>query len=204
MVKTKKLRVTRKVKKQSHKILSIPELRKAFSHIDNLSQKLQSLPKDEQISTFKKEWESIFGREISTKAVESYLAVKHGLLKGRKGKTRKQKGGSYGAPLDYQTRPGIDGVHGQFPAYIDRGLIPYPEPGIQQECGTKDFTPHPLPSIGSNQAGGATFSEFTSALTFKPFESTVPSSFYQDMRSAYLGKELPPSPAVEDHTWKYK
>lgn len=201
---------TRKVKKAKStvKVLSIPELRSAFEHIESVAEKIKSHSKAEQIEAFKKEWKSTFGRDIDTKAVEAYLAVKHGAKKIR-GKSRKQRGGSsfqvsHGAPLDYQTRPGIDGVHGQFPAYLDKGLVPYPEPGITQECGIRDTTAHPLPSVSSNQAGGATFAEFTSALTYKPFESSVPSTVYQDLRSAYLGNQLPPSPAAEDHVWKYK
>jgi hypothetical protein len=205
---------TRKAKKQQvkSKVLSIPELRSAFEHIEHVAEKLKGHSKAQQVEAFQREWAATFGRDIDTKAVEAYLAVKHGAKK-LKGKSRKQRGGgsfqvSQGAPLDYQTRPGIDGVHGQFPAYLDKGLIPYPEPGITQECGTKDFTATPLPSASSNQVGGASgqasFGEFTSALTFKPFESTVPSTFYQDIRSAYLGNPLPPSPAPEDHIWKYK
>jgi len=190
--------------------MTIPELKRAFEKVEAKVQSIRSLPMSEQVKEFQSTWKDIFGRELDKSAAEAYLKVKKVSKMTRKAK-KTMKGGAAplaGAPIDYQTRPGIDGVHGQFPAYLDKGLIPYPEPGITQECGTKDFTATPLPSASSNQVGGASgqasFGEFTSALTFKPFESTVPSTFYQDIRSAYLGNPLPPSPAPEDHIWKYK
>jgi hypothetical protein len=190
-------RPTRKNRK-TKKVLSIPELRKAFEHIESVAYGVKKLPKEEQIATFKKEWLKTFGREVETKAVVSYLAVKLGKTR----RNRKQKGGM--APLDYQTRPGIDGVYGNFQAYLDRGLIPYPEQGIRQECGVKDFTPHLPAGMGSNQAGGATLHDFTSALTFKPFDSSIPPTFYQNARASLLGMPAPVTGAVEDRAWQYK
>ena len=128
-------------------------------------------------------------------------------------KSKKQRGGAIplaGAPLDYQLRPGIDGPHGVYPAYVEKGLSFYDtvnQIGMKAECGVKDITPAIPKDMGSNQAGGAanvSLKDFASAMTFKPFDSTVPSSVFQDIRTAYLGKDLPPSPAVEDAVWKYK
>lgn len=209
------VRKTRKMKKgKQEKPLTIPELRGAFHTIDKKVEELRGVDKQTQIKEFKKTWKSVFGRDVSQKAVEAYLHVKLSEKRMKKGTTRKtkQKGGAMplaGAPLDYQLRPGIDGPYGTYPAYVEKGLTFYDsinQIGMKAECGTKDFTPVIPKDMGSNQAGGAnpTFQDFASAMTFKPFDSTVPSSVFQDMRSAYLGKELPPSPAVEDHVWKYK
>ena len=211
-------RKTRKMKKstkqEQQKPLTIPELRKAFDAIDAKVEQLRGADKSTQMSEFKKTWKSVFGRDVSTKAVEAYLHVKLHEKKGKKEtrKMKKQRGGAMplaGAPLDYQLRPGIDGPYGVYPAYVEKGLSFYDsinQIGMKAECGVKDFTPNVPKDMGSNQAGGAnvTLKDFASAMTFKPFDSTVPSSVFQDIRTAYLGKDLPPSPAVEDAVWKYK
>lgn len=209
--KTRKLK--KSIKQEQQKPLTIPELRKAFDAIDAKVEQLRGADKSTQISEFKKTWKSVFGRDVSTKAVEAYLHVKLSVGKGKKAtrKMKKQRGGAVlaGAPLDYQLRPGIDGPHGVYPAYVEKGLTFYDsinQIGMKAECGVKDFTPNVPKDMGSNQVGGAnvTFKDFASAMTFKPFDSTVPSSVFQDIRTAYLGKDLPPSPAVEDAIWKYK
>jgi hypothetical protein len=211
-------RKTQKTQKRNSKgktLMTIPQLRSAFEHLDEKAMELKGKDSKTQIHEFQAAWKSIFSREVSAKAVEAYLAVKHAESRSKTNRrnTRrksKQTGGSplAGAPLDYQTRPGIDGVHGAFPAYVDKGLTFYND--INQharmaDCGVKDVSPHLPAGMGSNQAGGAvSFSDFASAVSFKPFESTTPPTVYQDIRSAYLGLPLPPSPAVEAHTWQYK
>jgi len=181
---------------------------------------LKGKDKETQIHEFQAAWKAVFSRDVSPKAVEAYLAVKHaehshGKKRSTRRKTRKQSGGALsGAPIDFQTRPGIDGVHGSFPAYVDKGLSFYDSINQQArvaDCGVKDFSPKVPSGMGSNQAGGrrkqaggSLFRDFASATSFKPFESTAPSTVYQDVRSAYLGLPLPASPAVEDHTWKFK
>jgi len=206
----------RKTQKRTNKktLMTIPQLRSAFEHLDHTALQLKGKDKETQIREFQAAWKSIFSRDVSPKAVEAYLAVKQGegsKKRSTRRKGRAQKGGSLltGAPLDFQTRPGIDGVSGSFPAYVGSGLSFYDNINQQAraaDCGVKDFSPKIPAGLGSNQAGGANtmFSDFASAVTFKPFESTVPSSVYQDVRSAYLGQPLPPSPAVEAHTWKFK
>lgn len=189
--------------------MSIPQLRGAFEHLDKLAAQLKGKAKGEQVSEFQKEWRAIFSKPVSTKAVEAYLAVKQGHVSKRSTRKQKQKGGALltGAPIDFQTRPGIDGASGTYLTYVDSGLSFYDkinQPAIQQGCGTQNITPQIPHGMGSNQVGGGPITDFASALTFKPFESTSPPSVLQDIRSAYLGMPLPASPAVEDHTWKYK
>ncbi len=200
--------------------MTIPQLRSAFEQLDDKAMQLKGKDKETQIEEFQAAWKAVFSRDVSPKAVEAYLAVKHRERSKKRSTRRKgrQAGGSMpmpiplaGAPLDYQTRPGIDGVSGSFPAYVGSGLSFYDninQHARMADCGTKDFSPKMPADMGSNQAGGAgvntAVADFASALTFKPFESTIPSSVYQDVRSAYLGLPLPASPAVEDHTWKYK
>ncbi len=192
---------------------SIPELRAAFESVEAKAESLRSADKTTQIKEFQKAWKSAFGRDIDAKAVDAYLhvkfSVKHQRMTRKKGK--KQHGGALplqGAPLEYQTRPGIDGVNATYPAYVQQGLGFYDsinQIGMKADCGVKDFTPQIPKGMGSNQVGGAaSLSDAASALSTRPFPSTIPSSFYQDMRTAYLGLPLPASPAVEDSVWKYK
>ena len=205
----KKSTKTRKISKSQKqpKTMTIPQLRGAFERLDKLAEQLKGKAKGEQVSEFQKEWRAIFSKPVSTKAVEAYLAVKQG--QGKR-PTRKQRGGAApltGAPIDFQTRPGIDGASGTYLTYVDSGLSFYDkinQPAIQQGCGTQNITPQIPHGMGSNQAGGAPITDFASALTFKPIMSTSPPSVLQDIRTAYLGMPLPASPAVEDHTWKYK
>ncbi len=212
----------RKTQKRNTKnkktLMTIPQLRSAFEHLDHKAMQLMVKDKDTQIQEFQAAWKSVFSRDVSPKAVEAYLAVKHAERGGSKKRSTRRKsranqsGGAAplaGAPLDFQTRPGIDGVSGSFPAYVDKGLSFYDninQHARMADCGVKDFSPKIPAGLGSNQAGGAAtaIKDFASAVSFKPFESTVPSSFYQDTRSALLGAPLPPSPSVEDHTWKFK
>jgi hypothetical protein len=206
MVKTTKTRKISKSQKQP-KTMTIPQLRGAFERLDKLAAQLKGKAKGEQVSEFQKEWRAIFSKPVGTKAVEAYLAVKQG--RGKR-PTRKQRGGAAplaGAPIDFQTRPGLDGGSGTYLTYVDSGLSFYDkinQPAIQQGCGIQNITPQIPHGMGSNQAGGAPITDFASALTFKPIVSTSPPSVFQDIRSAYLGTPLPASPAVEDHTWKYK
>ena len=213
----------RKTQKKGQKktLMTIPQLRSAFEHLDQKALSLKGKDKDMQIQEFQAAWKAVFSRDVSPKAVEAYLAVKHaerGASKKRSTRRKSRRGANQsggaamplaGAPFnDFQTRPGIDGVSGSFPAYVDKGLSFYDtinQHARMADCGVKDFSPKVGGNMGSNQAGGGTvITDFASALTFKPFESTVPSSVYQDARSAYLGAPLPPSPSVEDHTWKFK
>lgn len=174
--------------------MTIPELKRAFDKVEAKVHSIRSLSMPEQIKQFQSTWKETFGREIEKSAAEAYLKVKMG--EKTKKMTRKlkksMKGGGApiaGAPLDYQTRPGIDGPSVSYPAYLSAGLAGYDkfnQFAYKADCGVKDITPSLPAGLGSNQAGGA-----------------VPSTFYQDVATAYSGASLPSSPAPEDHAWKY-
>lgn len=140
---------------------------------------------------------------------------------GKKSGTRKQKGGAQltGAPLDYSTRPGIDGIYGVFPAYITSGFDFYND--INKEaplagCGVENTTPKVPISIGSNlvqqkggkrgrsatrkgkrQGGGAfpTLSEFATSLGLRPIASSSPPSIPYSAQMDFKGVPPPPSSA---------
>ena len=154
--------------------MTLPKLRSSFEQVDKKAAELRGRDKDDQIKEFQATWKHIFNRDVSSKAVEAYLAVKHAEPSAKRMTRRRnrkaQAGGAAplaGAPLDYQTRPGIDGVHGNFPAYVSSGLSFYDS----------------INQIGRNQTGG----DFTSAALYKPFVSTIPPSILQTMKDAYTG-----------------
>lgn len=163
MVATRK---NKKTSKQSNNPMTIPQLRKAFDHIEGFTQNLVKQtknPKERRVA-FQKKWRSVFYRPVDDKTADVYLnfeAKKH-CQKTKKTK-KSQKGGSAlaGAPLDYSTRPGDYGVHGVFPAYVESGFDIYDkinQDSVSQQCG-KEFDKFPLPpsNMGSNlvsQEGG--------------------------------------------------
>ena len=211
----KKHSKTRKMKKG---LMTIPQLRKAFDHVEEFTNSLLKSVKDtnERRKAFQKEWMKVFHREVDDKSADAYLMFEEKKSKGKGKGTRKQKGGSQlsGAPLDYSTRPGIDGIYGVFPAYVSSGLSFYND--INKEaplagCGTENTTPKVPLSIGSNevqkggkrktrkqrQQGGAfpTISEFAQALTFRPITSTNPPTAFYNAQMDYKGVSPPPSSA---------
>jgi hypothetical protein len=193
------------------KAMTIPELKQAF---DALERETHTLLKEkntaQHVRKFQGIWKSIFHRPVSAKAAESYLQIKRSSSSSSSsGKTRKQKqhGGAAalaGAPLDYMTRPGVDGVHGSFPAYQAQGLSFYNtinKDGLFQDCGVKDITPVVPVSIGSNQVGG-TFSDLSHATMYKPIHSSVPATPLQDAQTYFQGRPLGASPAPESSALK--
>ena len=149
-----------------------------------------------------------FHHPVQPMAAEAYLTV---IEKGSKRGTRrrKQKGGM--APLDFQTRPGIDGVHGSFPQYLTGGLSFYNtinQEGMFQDCGKLDTTPSVPVSIGSNQAGGGVgfgtvLSDAFTLATTRPFESSSPPSVAQNIQTVWQGRNLSASPRANQNPLKY-
>ena len=151
---------TRKSKVLSGKIMNIPELKEAFGIIDKKTHELlkEDLDEKERIKKFQDLWKSVFFRGVSVEAAKTFLEVKRA-TKGKTGsrKIKGQRGGASplaGAPLDYTTRPGVDGVHGSFPAYVASGLDSYNkfnQIGMDADCGKVDITPVVPRGIGSNE-----------------------------------------------------
>lgn len=163
MVKSQKQsRKTRKLGKKSTKptkqILTIPQLRKAFDHMDKVVESLRKTAKhsfSDAVVAYREEWRKTFKRDLPPADAASYLKFRYGLKTGmtRRSKTR---GGAMaamaGAPLDYQLRAGVSGVYGNFPTYQTQGLDRYYSSAISSDCGK----PNGFPTDGSaaSQAGG--------------------------------------------------
>ena len=142
-----------KTKKQRSSMMTIPQLRKAFDHIEVYTAGLLSREKDakKRRRDFQDEWMKVFHRSVDDKSADAYLQFEAKKNK-KSNKTRKQKGGSQaatgqrggsalsGAPLDYSTRPGIYGVYGTFPEYISNGFATFGNAtnkmAIQEGCNS--------------------------------------------------------------------
>ncbi len=204
------------------KPLSIPELKHSFDELDaGVREILKSgAAAEQQTKKFQKLWQSIFHRPVPKEAAESYLAIKRSapVAPPKANTTRKMKGGAApiaGAPLDYMTRPGVDGTYGSFPAYQTSGLAFYDkinQEGMYQECGIKDFTAKVPANMGSNLAGGGArakshtggaLSDVARVAINRPFAPSVPPSVGQDVQDYFAGKQLGPSPDPSESKLKY-
>jgi hypothetical protein len=155
-------------KKHKTSSMTIPQLRKAFDHIESFSVGLLHREKDagKRRKAFQEEWMKVFHRPVDDKAADAYLQFESKKAK-KGGKTRKQKGGAAlaGAPLDYSTRPGIYGVYGTFPEYISAGFSTFGDAtnkmAIQEGCNSAaeaakfqpPYTGFGAPSLMSQKGG---------------------------------------------------
>ena len=187
-------------KKGQSKVMTIPKLRKAFEHIDFKTKHILSKHpvNEESIKEFQTSWKQVFGKEVDSKTAEAYLRLQSKPNKNTR-KTRKQKGGM--APLDYTTRPGIEGTHGTFLPYISSGFKFYNDINniaMDADCGKQDITPVVSADMGSNkvQNGGL----FNGRLV----PSTSPPSILQDMQDLYMGRSVGQSPDPTQTYYKGK
>lgn len=204
--------------------MTIPELKRSF---DTLEAQIPAILKmgteTQRIRKFQETWRSIFGRPVESSAAAAYLQVKsrqgsaeeRGGHQGtrKKGRRTGQAGGAAalaGAPLDFQLRPGVDGVHGSFPPYVASGFSFYNtinQPAMFKDCGVQDITPKVPASLGSNevaaQQGGSLLGDAAAAFLGRPFASTPVPSIGKDFQDMWLGREVGPSPAPEQNKLHY-
>lgn len=199
---TRKRGKTEKRNTEKAKVLTIPQLRKAFESVNSETKKLlEKHPiNDESIASFKKLWKKSFGKVIDNQTAESYLRLQSKTSKGKRGKThRKQKGGV--APVDYMLRPGLDGsqgtvqgVYGSFLPYVSSELGVHGNMtnniAMDSDCGIVNTSPTVAFDMGSNKVGGG----FGDLLQGRLIGSTVPSSILQDMQDVSLQRPLGASP----------
>lgn len=205
---------------------TIPELREAFERIETFAKDLAM--KGGAARELVAEWKAVFGRKIDLPSAESYMSfIKEGpprhnesvsvhvgknapSKKGKTRKIRKMHGGAgpiAGAPLDYQTRPGIDGPYGNFPPYVDGGF------GVGVPAISQNYIMNPRlePTLdvgeGGNrplQAGGARKKSATAKRRLRGGRKTLrggskfilsaaPTSALQDAVTAWRGQPLPVS-----------
>ncbi len=206
-------------------VLSIPELRKAFEHIQSFTAKHLDgkTVNDELVSSFIKEWQRVFHKTISKESARAYLehmqelGVSSDSGSGKRKRTMKggrQSGGGClgGAPLDHTTQPGVYGEYGQFLPYVARGF----GVGMPEMSQTRPAVPDPSMDIprdvgsGALLKGGARSSGKKAARKTRKqraskksvggawITSTNPTTPIQDGISAWRGQLLPNSPAPTD------
>lgn len=199
----------RRTTKRRKTVTTLPELKGIFTSLrkGTLDILRSSSSTKERITKFKKLWFTLMHSPVEPVAAEAYLRVME-TGSSRKNTRKAQKGGAAagvsGAPLDFQTRPGIDGVYGSFPQYQTGGLSFYDtinKQGMFQECGKVDITPVVPESIGTNkvQGGGGVLdvlSDAVSLATTRPFVAQAVPSIGQTAVASLHGMPLPPSPQV--------
>ena len=139
-------------------IFTIPELRVAFEYIEDLTADLIKRKKSdiEIEKSLVEEWQKVFYRKLDRESAKSYIEyVREEVKMGRSArKTRRNhKGGGgqdatapamalRGAPLGYDTTPGLYPPAGDIPpnaygatvAYVDKGFnVAVPEPGYKHD-----------------------------------------------------------------------
>ena len=208
-------------RKQKKGIMTIPQLRKSFDHMEQFSTSLLRKGTKDMVAkrkAFQKEWLRVFKRPVDNKAADAYLMFESKRSGSRK---HRQTGGAAlsGAPLDYTDRPGLvqEGPYAAFPAYLDKGLDAYAtkfnQDSISSQCGQIDTTPKIAANMGSNevsQKGGKrgrsrkvrkqmggfpTLSEFGTALSFRPLLASAPTSALYDAQMYAKGQGMPPPSA---------
>lgn len=208
MVDASKSRKKRTTRRRKATATTIPALKQAF---DTLEHEVQVIVKEtenprQRVKKFQEVWKKLFGRPVEAVAAEAYLQIK---MKGHTTrKTRKsQKGGSAiaGAPLDFQTRPGIDGVYGSFPPYLTSGLSFYNtinQDQLNKGIGLSAFEPAVPSDMGSNQVGGDLVSNAAFLSTTRPALSMSPPTVLNDMQTAFQGRPLAASPDPSQNNLK--
>lgn len=167
--KTRKARSTSRSKAKVHtSILTIPQLRKAFDHLDSVVEHLRKTSKhsfSDAVAHYREEWRKTFKRDISPADAAAYLKFRFG-IKGTTRSTRRSRmrGGAAlaGAPLDYSTRPGVTGVYGHFPTYQTSGLDRFYGSAMTADSGK--HSQHPTDGSAASQKGGGNLSAL-----FRPF-----------------------------------
>lgn len=186
-------------KNKEEKAMTIPQLRKAFTHIESFVHKT-----DYDIEAFRKEWKKVFGKAVTEENARDYLEFMKGTEKPM------QQGGS--APIDYTLRPGIAGPYGNFPPYVANGFGFANHDSFRLGCGYEDISPRVPASLGSNlvtagggsikkrgktrkqkkQKGGALFPPLSAALQefgSRPFGMNSPPNAGQAFQHTIKGGE---------------
>jgi len=118
-------RKTRKHTKSTKGVYSIPELRRAFEHveqaIDEMIRNRES--KASMIADIRKEWTKVFHKTLDKASADALISHRMEM------RPRTHHGGAMalaGAPVDHVTRPGV---------YLDQGQIPGPDGGLTKTVG---------------------------------------------------------------------
>lgn len=166
---------TRKAHTQVKPKLTIPQLRKAFDHMDKVVESLRKHANhsfSDAVVKYREEWRKTFKHDLAPADAATYLKFRYGMKAGKTRRSKTRGGavmGASGAPLDYQTRAGVSGAYGNFPTYQTQGLDRYYSSALSADCNK----PNGFPTDGSaaSQAGGGVMDGL-----FRPIAPSVPAS----------------------------
>jgi hypothetical protein len=217
-----KKRATKKRQTKTSKkgtTLTIPQLRKAFEHVETFVELHHKKPHAQLVKEFQQEWRRTFKKEIEKKEAEAYINHQVEEIRHKHPKDRKHSGGAQvisGAPICQDTRPGVyispgvnQGSYAHVPAYVDKGFC-NPEIGRQYDpVPGQTHYPSATPyGLGSNQAGGTrrkrkgrgkqeggALTDAVNQFFTRPiFSYNPPPAFLDNITSSMMAKELPQSP----------
>ena len=152
VTRSKKHKRASSTKKNVRKTLTVSDIRKRFSEMDENVRNFLKHNRLNSSSTLGKhvsrQWKNLFNKPLSSKA--SMSLAKHYL------NLHSKKGGS--APIDYVMRPGLPAVanYATFPTEVGtdpnavRDLDVYYNNALGRSCGNEDLSAKVLPGIGSN------------------------------------------------------
>jgi hypothetical protein len=174
MAKTRKVK-TRDANTSPKSKLTIPQLRKAFDHMDKVVEGLRKHAHNsfsDAVVKYREEWRKTFKHDLAPADAATYLKFRYGLKSGKTRRAKTRGGGISslaGAPLDYQTRAGVSGVYGNFPTYQTQGLDRSYMSALTADCGK----PNGFPTDGSaaSQKGGGMMDGL-----FRPIAPSIPPS----------------------------
>jgi len=149
MPKTRKSKATKRTKSrkaQHHgSIMTIPELRRAFEHIESFVEIHCHKPKEALIKEFRQEWARTFKKEVDAVSAKAYVEHVLEQVKHKKPHERRHTGGAMpltGAPVSYDSvRPGVyvsagvdQGSYAVVPSYVQSGFnVSVPEIAKQMD-----------------------------------------------------------------------
>jgi len=212
-------------KKHPSHIMTIPQLRKAFEHVETFVELHHKKPHKELVSLFQEEWKLTFKKEIDAKEAEAYVDHALSEIQHKNPKDRKHSGGAMaltGAPLLSETRPGLyispgvnEGSYAQVPAYVDKGFW-NPEQGrsydpVPGQTHYPSATPY---GLGTNRVSGGSKKNtrkkqkgggFLDQFFMRPvFSYDPPPSFLDNVTTGAMAKLMPQSPDPSQTQTPYK
>ena len=202
--------------------MTIPELRRAFEHIESFVEIHSHKPKETLIKEFRQEWVRTFKKEVDAVSAKAYVEHVLEQVKHKKPHERRHSGGAMplaGAPVVYDSvRPGVyispgvnEGSYAVVPAYVQSGFnVSVPEIARQMDpvAGQTAYPIRTPAGLGSNavsfgggkkkkkQQSGGNLTDIGTAITQALFRipppTVPPTSVITDIQTSIKGQELPP------------
>jgi len=208
-------------------VMTIPDLRKAMTHISVYAKNLVKKSKGNMkyaVKSFQRVWQDTFNKPLGEKIAKEYLLH----ISKYRSKTMKRGGGGgpiAPAPLGYRMEPGTSLPYGNNMPYVDylnKGFV-IPMSDNIANCGKINSTATVPVDMGSNlvktyggkrkgktikrKKGGNIFTDFVtgaSQIVNRPFQSTSPPSIQADLYSQYRGQLTAPGGQTYQTTYQYR